>query len=63
MAIGFLLLLAASSMTCSQGGKSLGWDHDFGPAIDAQLMKVASLGPEDIPAYIANLDRSDQHRV
>jgi len=46
-------------MTCSQGGKSLGWDHDFGPAIDAQLMKVASLGPEDIPAYLANLDRSD----
>ncbi len=55
----FLFLLSASTLTCSQGGKSLGWDRDFGPALDAGLLKVASLKPEDIPAYLSDLDRSD----
>ena len=52
-------MLSASTLTCSQGGKSLGWDRDFGPALDSGLIKVASLKPEDIPAYLSDLDRSD----
>jgi soluble lytic murein transglycosylase-like protein len=51
--------MSASTLTCSQGGKSLGWDRDFGPALDAGLLKVASLKPEDIPAYLTDLERSD----
>lgn len=46
-------------MTCSEGGKSLGWNKDFGSAIDAELLKVASLKPEDIPVYLSDLDRTD----
>ena len=59
LATGFLVLLSASTLTCSQGGKSMGWDRDFGPALDAGLIKVASLKPEDIPAYLTDFDRSD----
>jgi len=59
MTAGALLLFSASFITCSQGGKSLGWDRDFGPAIDSGITKVASLTPEEIPVYLADLDRSD----
>lgn len=48
-----------SLTTCSQGAKSLGWARDFGPSLDAELLKVASLKPEEIPAYLSDLDRSD----
>ena len=59
LATGFLVLFSATSLTCSQGGKSLGWDRDYGSSLDAELLKVASLKPEEIPAYLGDLDRSD----
>jgi soluble lytic murein transglycosylase-like protein len=54
-----LILALLSLSTCSQGGSSMGWSLDFGAGMDAQVLRLASLRPEEIPAYIRNLAEVD----
>ena len=37
----------------------MGWSLDFGRGMDAEVLRLASLRPEEIPAYIGNLAEVD----